>query len=251
MNPPDELRESPAVRGDFSCHELTEWAASLGVVAGITNRGADLGLASPEPAGAVLGRWRHLRGAMRPGFRSVIVAHQCHGTTLATHQGQTPGWWVGDDIDGHLTGEPGLLLTVTVADCVPVYLVQTSGPWIGLLHAGWRGIAAGIVEGGVAKLCELGECLAADIVMHCGVSICGRCYEVGPEVHEAVTGERVSGRRGIDLRSLVTKRARQLGIRRVTVSPWCTAHDHGTFYSHRRSGGADGRIVAYLGRPLP
>ncbi len=251
MTPPRELRESPAVRGDFPCHELTAWAATFGVVAGITNRGADLGLLSPAPTNVVLDRWRRLRAAMRPGFQTVTVAHQCHGTTLATHHGQGPGWHVEDDVDGHLTREPGCLLSVTVADCVPVYLVQEAGPWIGLLHAGWRGIAGGIVERGVAKLCELAGGASADIVIHCGVSICGRCYEVGPEVYAAATGEAANGKRHLDLRSLVASRAEQLGIGRVTVSPWCTAHDHGTFYSHRSSAGADGRMAAYLGRPSP
>jgi len=224
---------------------LTEWAASLGLVAGITNRGADFGLSSPEPTGAVLDRWRRFRAGLRPGFQG------CHGTAVATYQGNVSGWWVEDDTDGHLTAEPGLLLGVTVADCVPVYLVEAAGPWIGLLHAGWRGIAGGIVERVVAKLCALSGSAAADIVIHCGVSICGRCYEVGSEVYHAATGESVVEQRHLDLRVLVAERAERLGVRRITLSPWCTAHDHATFYSHRHSGGADGRMVAYLGRPSP
>lgn len=251
MTPPQELREAPAVRGEFRCHELAAWAADLGVVAGITSRGADFGLSSTEPTNAVLDRWRRFRMAMRPGFGTAIVGHQCHGTTLATHQTPGSGWRVEDDIDGHLTSQPGLLLGVTVADCVPVYLAQETGPWIGLLHAGWRGIAAGIVERGISRLCELGACVPSDIVIHCGVSICGSCYEVGSEVYEAVNGESALGQRQLDLRALVAGRARQSGVRRATVTTWCTAHDHGTFYSHRRSGGTDGRMVAYLGRPSP
>lgn len=251
MTPPRELLEAPAIRGDFPCHELATWAADFSVVAGITNRGADFGLSSAQPAKAVLDRWRRLRTAMRPGFGAVVVAHQCHGTTLAIHQAPGSGWRVEDDTDGHLTSQPGVLLGVTVADCVPVYLVQQAGPWIGLLHAGWRGIAGGIVEHGISRLCELAGCAPSDIVIHCGISICGGCYEVRSEVHEALTGEAAAGKHRLDLRGLIVRRAEQSGIRRATVSPWCTAHDQEAFYSHRRSGGTDGRMVAYLGRPSP
>lgn len=251
MESAQELRESPTVRGDFPCHELTEWAASVGVIAGITNRGADFGLQSPESAGAVLERWRRFRAGLRPGFEGVVVAHQCHGATIATHRRRASGWRVEDEVDGHLTAEAGLLLGVTVADCVPVYLVEAGGRWTGLLHAGWRGVAGGIVERGVASLCELSGRAPADIVMHCGVSICGSCYEVGPEVYQAATGESLAEQRHLDLRAAALRRAERLGVKRITVSPWCTAHDNGAFYSHRASGGTDGRMVAYLGRPSP
>ncbi len=251
MTRPPELREAPGPRGDFACHELAEWAAEFGLVAGVTNRGADFGLSSAEPTSLVLDRWRRFRVGLQPAFGTVIVAHQCHGTTLATHGAPGPGWRVLDDTDGHLTREPSLLLGVTVADCVPVYLVQKAGPWIGLLHAGWRGIAGGVVERGIARLVDLATCPRADIVLHCGVSICGQCYEVGPEVVEAVTGTPATGKQRLDLRSLVVERAERCGVRRVTVSPWCSAHDQATFYSYRRSGGRDGRMVAYIGRPSP
>lgn len=239
------------MRGDFPCHELAEWSGEFGLVAGITSRGADFALSSAEPAGLVLDRWRRLRLGLRPAFRTVIVAHQCHGTALATHQASGSAWRVEDDTDGHLTSDSGLLLGVTVADCVPVYLAHAAGLWIGLLHAGWRGIAGGIVEQGIAGLSDLARCHPEDIVLHCGVSICGPCYEVGPEVFEAVTHTPASGKHRLDLRALAVERAKRSGVRRVTVSPWCSAHDQATFYSHRRSGGRDGRMVAYLGRPSP
>lgn len=251
MTPLPEARETPATRGDFACHELAPWAEEFGLAAGITNRGPDFGLSSPEPAGTVLERWRAFRTVMQPAFKSVIVAHQCHGSTLVTHGAEGPGWRVLDNRDGHLTSQPGILLTVTVADCVPVYLAQRGGPWIGLLHAGWRGIGNGIIELGISKLSELASCSSAQVVMHCGVSVCGQCYEVGPEVYEALTGQPTRGKCTLDLRALVAERARRHGIGRITTSPWCTAHDSARFYSHRRSGGADGRMVAYLGRPSP
>jgi copper oxidase (laccase) domain-containing protein len=91
---------------------------------------------------------------------------------------------------------------------------------------------------------------AGDIVMHCGVAICGECYEVGSEVVQALTGRAADAAERVDLRALLVHQARALGIQDITVSPWCSAHDRERFFSHRASGGSDGRMVAYLGRRL-
>jgi len=119
-----------------------------------------------------------------------------------------------------------------------------------MLHAGWRGIAAGVLEEGLADLGTLTDAHAPEFVMHCGVSICGDCYEVGPEVIQAVNGSSTGGAGRLDLRHALAARALTLGVRQVSVSPFCTAHDSQLFFSHRRSAGQDGRMVAYLGRPL-
>jgi YfiH family protein len=246
-----ELREAPATQADFPCFELLEWGPQLNLTAGVTARGADFGLGSPEPAATVLDRWRRLRSGLRPAFQGLVVGHQCHGTTLAVHQSPACGWRILDDTDGHLTNQTGCLLTVTVADCVPVYLAAPGSGWFGLLHAGWRGVAAGIVEEGVSQLAAVASLPVSEIVMHCGISICGDCYEVGHEVFQAVTGEPATGKQRLDLRGVISQRVRRAGLERVTSSPWCTAHHRERFYSHRASAGADGRMVAYLGRPSP
>jgi YfiH family protein len=219
------------------------------LVAGITARGADFGLASPEPAIAVLGRWRAFRQGLAPAFSAVVAAHQCHGTAVAVHGDLTPGWHVLDGVDGHCTNTPGVLLAVTVADCVPIYMAEPRSGWLGLLHAGWRGIAQGILERGVETLSRLAGSSPGNIVIHCGVSICGNCYEVGSEVGAAVLGVPWRGNGKLDLRAVLERRARLAGVHDVTASPWCTAHDVKAFYSHRGSGGKDGRMLAYLGRP--
>jgi hypothetical protein len=212
-------------------------------------RGADFGLGSLEPTAAVLDRWRKLRSGLRPAFGALVTGHQCHGTTLAVHRSPAAGWHILDDTDGHFTEQSGCLLTVSVADCVPVYLAVPGRGWFGLLHAGWRGVASGIVEEGISRLASLACLSPADIVIHCGVSICGDCYEVGPEVASAVAGEPAAGKHPLDLRAAIERRAHRAGVEEVSGSPWCTAHDRGSFYSHRASAGADGRMLAYLGRP--
>jgi copper oxidase (laccase) domain-containing protein len=137
-----------------------------------------------------------------------------------------------------------------VADCVPVYLAAPAVRAVGLLHAGWRGSAAGILERGVRLLTSRAGCTPGDIVMHCGVGICGDCYEVGPEVLEGF-GLRGDGRGPwrLDLRERLTDQGAALGIREISSSSWCSAHHRPLFYSHRASGGSDGRMVAYIGIP--
>jgi hypothetical protein len=140
-----------------------------------------------------------------------------------------------------------VLLTITVADCVPVYLVDPVSRIIGLLHAGWRGVASGIVGHGV-RLMQAHGASVNQIVMHCGVGICGACYEVGADVM-AACGLAASGDGPwyLDLRGALATQATALGVKDISTSQFCSVHDHGFFYSHRASRGQDGRMVAYLG----
>jgi polyphenol oxidase len=247
----DSRTEAP-VPGPVPRFELTEWRADLGVVAGITGRGAepgrgfDLGLWSDTPVGDIMRHWQAFRQSY-PGFESVVLGQQVHGVEIMT-AGPGRGWTQVEGIDGWVTTTPGVLLTVTVADCIPVYLAAPRG--VALLHAGWRGTAAGILGRGVERLCAVAGVDCTDILMHCGVGICGSCYEVGSEVMEGcavpVTGP---GPWSLDLREQLARQARALGVTRITGSSWCSAHHADRFYSHRASGGRDGRMVAFLGMP--
>jgi YfiH family protein len=140
------------------------------------------------------------------------------------------------------------MLAVTAADCVPVYVIDPVRRAAALLHAGWRGTQAGILAAGVRALAEGVGSRAEDIVIHCGVGICGDCYEVGPEVLGAfgVTG-RADGHGQLDLREVLLAQARSLGVAEATASGRCTAHEPDRFFSHRASRGSAGRMAAYLG----
>jgi polyphenol oxidase len=234
--------------------ELAEWRKRFGLVAGLTVRGENggfsLGLLTEEPVGQVMGRWRAFLHAERFQFPAFQMARQVHSATVAWHEQVGAGWHVADDVDGHATAQPGLLLGVTVADCVPIYLAARDGAAVALLHAGWRGIAAGMLERGVGLLASRSGVKAGDVTVHLGVAICGACYEVGPEVVLAIEGRRTSGPSHFDLRDALAARAERLGVREVTRSPHCTACSRDRFFSHRGSAGHDGRMVAYLGRPL-
>jgi YfiH family protein len=234
--------------------ELGEWPERFGLVAGLTMRGGNggfsLGLLTEEPVAQVMGRWRAFQHAMKPGFAAVQLAQQVHSARVAWHEQVGPGMHLAEPCDGHATAQRGLLLAVTVADCIPVYLAAGPGKAFALLHAGWRGIAEGVLERGVSLLAQRAAVTPGQIAVHLGVGICGDCYEVGPEVVKALEGRRVRRAMQLDLRDVLAGRLARLGVHEVTRSPLCTSCNRGEFFSHRGSGGRDGRMVAYLGRPL-
>ena len=197
-----------------------------------------------EPREEVLLRWGAL--LRRTALGSVVHARQVHGADVEIHGGAlAAGLVVVGDCDGHVTDEAGILLTVSVADCVPVFLVDPSRRAVALLHAGWRGAAAGILERGLEALG--GDAVVREVQMHLGPAICGSCYEVGGEVFEALGYGRPPSPESIDLRAALAHRAVAAGIDpvRITVSEHCTRCGEGGFFSHR--GGDSGRQVAFLG----
>lgn len=244
--PVRSIPETPVGDAAVPRLELTEWAERYGLVAGITTRPLSLGLWSDEPVGQVIGRWRAFRAAFGSRFPAIVLSQQVHGTDIRWHETLPEGWLILDGVDGHATNDRGVLLTITVADCIPVYIAVPQKGALALLHAGWRGAAAGILRRGVELLKRRGFAKGNDIVMHCGVGICGGCYEVGSEVADRF-GQ--SGAAHLDLRDILAQQARDVGVGEISISPWCSAEGRERFFSHRASGGRDGRMVAYLGRP--
>jgi hypothetical protein len=248
-----ELLEAPVPGSPVPRSELDEWRDRLGLVAGITERGAaGFSLArhaADESAEVIAGRLRAFRDALRPAFTAFQVAHQVHGVRVVWHEAVGAGWHLLDDADGHVTTQEGLLLLVSVADCVPVYLATRDGAAFALLHAGWRGTAAGILEAGLEAMRRHAGVRPADVLVHLGVAICGKCYEVGPEVVQALEGRTPKRPVTVDLRAVLARRAEAAGVREISRSPLCTKCDGDRFYSHRATGGGSGRQLAYLGRP--
>jgi YfiH family protein len=158
---------------------------------------------------------------------------QVHG--VAVHRAQ-PGLRDGPG-DGLWTDAPGVPLLVLAADCLPIVLVRTGGvPAVAAIHAGWRGLLAGIVEAGVAALGT--GCAAA---VGPGIGAC--CYEVGAEVSApyAVRFGRAVLRRGrLDLRRSAVLALQRAGVDRIEHFDACTACGP-TYFSHRRDGPDTGR----------
>jgi YfiH family protein len=154
---------------------------------------------------------------------------------------------LGPDADGHITASEGLLLGVTVADCVPISMVDPERQVVAMLHAGWKGTAIGVLDRGMRLMTEEFGTKPEDLHLHLGPAICGDCYEVGPEVHAALGLPPVQGPGPVDLRWFLAGRAIDLGAAeaKVTRSSWCTLCSDSPFFSHRRGDGA--RQVGFIG----
>ncbi len=237
-------------------HRFHDWeAVQAGIVAGITavaeGAGAgsesDFGLVTGGRPGVVAGRYEALAESL--GMRSVVVARQVHGIrVVSADASRAGGARVVGEADGLVTADRGVLLAVTAADCVPVFVADVAGRCIALLHAGWRGAAAGMLEAGLSTLHRRFGVGGDDVSVYLGPAICGSCYEVGPEVQRAFgRGER--RRAHMDLRAELARRALRAGVtsQRVSQSGWCTRCGPVRLHSHRAGGAAAGRMAAFLG----
>jgi YfiH family protein len=189
-----------------------------------------------------MGRWYALVDEVRQVAPRFATARQVHGTGVAVHSSDWEGWLRVADADGHAAPERGTAAAVSIADCVPVFLAHPSGA-TALLHAGWRGTAARILDQGVAVLAHRGF-VASELRVHLGPAVCGKCYEVSPDVHRQLTGKAVEKPTPVDLRAVLKEQARALGVRHITTSPWCTRCHNNRFFSHRA--GDSGRQIAVM-----
>jgi YfiH family protein len=162
---------------------------------------------------------------------SLVFNRQVHSPTVHRAHAGTRG----EPGDGLWTDEPGMSMLAMSADCVPIAIARTDGrPALAVLHAGWRGLAEGIVASGVAALgAESG--LAAIV----GPSIGPCCYEVGPEVSSLYDADLTRGRK-LDLWTASERALRAAGVARVQRVDLCTRCHPELFFSHRRDGRARG-----------
>jgi YfiH family protein len=221
---------------------LTPWYEAVpevgdgGIHAFTTTRAAgSFGVWSDEPVRDVMGRWDRLRHTLAEFGPRLATAHQVHGDRVIEHGTGWEGWLRGGDGDGHLAIDRGIGAAVSIADCVPVFLWHASGA-IALLHSGWRGTAARIVERALDAFASRGI-PSVELALHLGPSICGRCYEVSPDVYGRLTGRVVDRPTPVDLRAIIADHARLAGVRRISVSPSCTRCDNDQFFSHRAGDG--------------
>lgn len=181
----------------------------------------------------------------------IVVPRQVHGTRVTRAvAGDAP------EADGLITAAGGPLVGVVTADCVPVLLVDRLGRAAAALHAGWRGMASGVLETGVSTLRRVfgSEPEALEAVI--GPAIGGSCYEVGAEVRaafEARTGDTTgaawtmgAGRDHIDLRVAARLLLAAAQVTAVQILGPCTACD-AAYHSYRRDGARTGRQLSFVG----
>jgi YfiH family protein len=144
------------------------------------------------------------------------------------------------EADGQATALTGVGTMVLTADCLPVAVAAEGA--VAMLHAGWRGLAGGVIDGGVRAVRELGGEGAIAAAIGPGAGPC--CYEVGDEVHArfAQLGPRARNGDNLDLKAIARAQLLEAGVAEVHDAGMCTiCSDPSLFFSHRRDHGLTGR----------
>jgi YfiH family protein len=205
----------------------------------------NLGRMTGDPA--VRENRHRLATALGVDTDGVLIGRQVHGANVIVHAGPAEPRAYADpapglpEADGHAATRAGLTPLVFVADCLPVALAGQDA--VAMIHCGWRGLAAGIVERGAdatgARAAAIGP----------GIGPC--CYEVGEEVLGAFEslGRKVASGRMLDLRAIARLLLERAGVEEVEASELCTSCHPELFFSHRRDGEPTGRQagLAWLG----
>ena len=235
----------------------------------------NLGLAVGDDLRRVLANRRRVATVLGLAGRPWALARQVHGATILRVDTGGPGRgpvaadgpWVEarafgqgppegkpplGEADGLVTTDPGVVLGVLTADCAPVLLADPAARVVGAVHAGWRGLAAGVVEAGVAAMAALGADPAATVGL-IGPAVGGCCYEVGPDVREAV-GARYpaalattrDGRPALDPAAGAAHALERAGLGQIRVARECTVDLADRHFSHRRDHGRSGRQAGLI-----
>jgi YfiH family protein len=229
--------EAPAgVRVSFTCRR---GGVSSGPFASL-NLGA---LTADDAANVAENRLRAVAGAGGEGA-TATMAWQVHGTDIrevterpASGRFLQPGAEPFPKSDGLVTSSRGRALTLLTADCLPVAIAAVDGSRLALLHAGWRGIEAGVIEAGVAAV-------GIEAVAAIGPGAGPCCYEVGEDVAAPLArrfGQDVVRDGRADLWLCAERALRTSGVEQVAVAGECTICTDDRYFSHRRDHGVTGR----------
>lgn len=267
-----------AIRWDVPGPYRVAFSTRVGGVSGGVYDSLNIGALTADVPADVVENRRRLCAAIEADPGRTTMARQQHGQrvvrarptgVLASGPAAAEAY---DECDGLWTSDPGQGLLLVTADCVPVALARTSaaepatsagtaaprpgavaaGPALALLHAGWRGLLAGIVEQGVRSLGGGPHAGAARLAAAIGPCIGPCCYDVGEDVaapfREAFGKDSVRDGRA-DLPLAVERALRSAGVTRIHRVDLCTACDASRFFSHRRDHGLTGRqgVVGVIG----
>jgi YfiH family protein len=222
---------------DLVVHELPGGGHAVlttrlhGNMSSVGGEGSEHGLRSRERLRGALGVERRVRGYQVHG---TVVGRVRDDLTLPEDDGAQPTF----EADGHAVAAPGVAAMVLTADCIPVVLGAQDA--VASLHAGWRGLEAGVLEEGVIALRDVGG--RGEIVAIVGPCAGSCCYEVGEEVHAAFGGSHRHGS-NIDLRAIAHERLLSAGVTEVRDVDACTICDD-RYFSYRREGARAGRQAA-------
>lgn len=183
----------------------------------------------------------------------VAAYNQVHGAVVADGE---PSWFT-SDADAATTNEPGVMLVMSVADCLPIIMHDTQTGAVAAVHAGWRGTVAGVARATVAAMGERYGTKPEHLTCVLGPAISQARYEVGPEVvaafreanlGAAIGDEQPNGHAQLDVRGANVQQLSAAGVTRIAHLARCTAGEPEWFYSHRRDRGVTGRHWAFVVR---
>lgn len=184
------------------------------------------------------------------GSGRLLLLRQVHGVAVVAAP------WAGrPEADAAVAGEPGLLLGIQTADCLPVLLVDPVRRLVAAAHAGWRGTAKGIAREAVQALAARGS-RPGDLVAALGPGIGPCCYEVGEELRDAFGPDGASffrpgtnGRPRLDVRSANVRQLTEAGLAPEAIHHLadCTSCQPDRYHSYRRDGPATGRMISFIG----
>jgi YfiH family protein len=212
----------------------------------------------PEDGTGVAGTRRraHLLAAVGLEGARLVEVRQVHGASVVDAREVAPA----DEADAIVIRDDGLVAGIRVADCVPVLLADRRGRAAAAVHAGWRGVAAGIVPAAIERLARSGV-PPADVIAGVGPSIGRCCYQVDRECAAAVAAAAPPDPGGpatvvetpegphLDLPAAVRSQLLAAGVagERVVCAPWCTRCSPALLFSHRGGGPLAGRLLAVIG----
>lgn len=208
------------------------------------------GLRSPGPSPETRDETARRVAAGLDGDGRLLLLRQVHGTALAVAP-----WDEAPEADAALATEPGLVLGIQTADCLPVLLVDAGRSVVAAAHAGWRGTAAGVTREALRALTTRGS-RTQDVLAALGPCIGPCCYEVGDELREAFGPEgapffltQPSGRPRLDLREANARQLLDAGLapEQIHHLPDCTRCRADRYHSYRRDGQGAGRMINVVG----
>ncbi len=232
----------------------------IGGVSAVPYASLNLGLHVGDDAEAVRENRRRAAAAMGFEIRQMVCGAQIHGAQVAivTAQDAGRGALVYEDalpnVDALVTDAPGVLLALFFADCLPIFFADAVRGVVGVAHAGWRGLDAGVIKNTIATMQTAYGTTPGDLWAAVGPGIGPVHFEVGDEVATRFPDEilRLLGDQAkphVDLPKVAVRCLLKAGVSpaRLSVSEDCTANSPDRYFSHRRDGARTGRMGAFIG----
>jgi hypothetical protein len=163
---------------------------------------------------------------------SLVTGRQVHGRNIKIVEKKDIGKNFADT-DGFITRVQGAALAIFTADCMPVFLADKQKRVAGLVHAGWRGLKAGIIIDAVKILKKRFKIKPKDISVYIGPHIQKCCYSVGDELKEAFG--LAKNVRTVSLAKIAAAQLKKMGIKDISLSKHCTCHENKLFFSFRKN----------------